>query len=535
MDHVGEATYCPEDNKLRLYPFARLDKETFTQIKAAGFKWAPKQGLFVAPAWTPQREDILLELCGDIGDEDYSPEERSADRAERFSGYRDKRAGEADASADAFQSGPKAFGYQSAARAERAARKHDRKRAFAVDQWRKAEYWQERTAAVIGHALYRSEPAVRRGRILELEADLRRIQAKYTPQIPRIEETMTGFNDSEPALHVLCGPKGRGAFWVRVDHLESIRASYARWEEHYRFRIEYERSMLAAEGGSVAEVEIVPGGFLKGFRVVSVTKSPATGRVVSVTVRNGEKTRRINVERMGEDAYRAPTAEDLESFNQWLAEEKKKRKENAPTLPILINPTDEDAEKLQSIWNSTAKKPSTVWRMTQAEYSNRSKGDYSACETAEIDEHCHIRTKYGRQEKQSRCSVFKIRKGRPGGGDFYGVSRVVILTDKPQKPLPWSKIEDARNSQPTENDLFPRLGEIAEIFATCGLIPSKGPKADLLHDAEYCGLINVLSASQWNWTERGAELLKKFREIEADGGATSESGVQYPASICVER
>ena len=33
------ATYSPEDNKLRLYPAHRLDKETYERVKAAGFSW----------------------------------------------------------------------------------------------------------------------------------------------------------------------------------------------------------------------------------------------------------------------------------------------------------------------------------------------------------------------------------------------------------------------------------------------------------------------------------------------------------------
>ncbi len=106
------ATYSPEDNKLRLYASSRLDNETYQHVRKAGFKWAPKQELFVAPMWTPAREDLLLELCGEIGDEDYSPEERSADRAERFSGYRDKRRAEANGLADTFEAGPSAFGHQ---------------------------------------------------------------------------------------------------------------------------------------------------------------------------------------------------------------------------------------------------------------------------------------------------------------------------------------------------------------------------------------------------------------------------------------
>lgn len=51
------ATYSPEDNKLRLYPSERLDKETYDRVKAAGFAWAPKQQIFVAPMWTPLADD----------------------------------------------------------------------------------------------------------------------------------------------------------------------------------------------------------------------------------------------------------------------------------------------------------------------------------------------------------------------------------------------------------------------------------------------------------------------------------------------
>ena len=61
------ATYSPDDNKLRLYCVHRLDAETYAQAKALGFRWAPKQELFVAPMWTPQREDFLLTLVDEIG------------------------------------------------------------------------------------------------------------------------------------------------------------------------------------------------------------------------------------------------------------------------------------------------------------------------------------------------------------------------------------------------------------------------------------------------------------------------------------
>jgi hypothetical protein len=86
------ATYSPDDNKLRLYPEGRLDRETYARVKAAGFAWAPKQELFVAPTWTPDREDLLKELCGTIGDEEKSLVQRAEERAERFEDYSERRA-----------------------------------------------------------------------------------------------------------------------------------------------------------------------------------------------------------------------------------------------------------------------------------------------------------------------------------------------------------------------------------------------------------------------------------------------------------
>ena len=66
LAETADATYCAEDNKLRLYPAFRLDREIFDRLKAEGFHWAPKQECFVAPAWTPEREDVLHELVGEV-------------------------------------------------------------------------------------------------------------------------------------------------------------------------------------------------------------------------------------------------------------------------------------------------------------------------------------------------------------------------------------------------------------------------------------------------------------------------------------
>jgi hypothetical protein len=46
--------------------------------------------------WTPEREDILIELCGEIDDEDTTLVERAEERAYRFVDYKDKRIGDAE-------------------------------------------------------------------------------------------------------------------------------------------------------------------------------------------------------------------------------------------------------------------------------------------------------------------------------------------------------------------------------------------------------------------------------------------------------
>lgn len=534
------ATYSPEDNKLRLYSLTRLSAETYARVKAHGFKWAPKQELFVAPAWTPAREDLLLELCDEIGDEDYSTAERAADRAERFTGYRDKRAEEAGASADTFDNGPRAFGHQSQARAERQAERHDRHRRVACSQWSKAEYWQSRTAGVISNALHRSSAAVRRGRILTLEAEQRKHEAsredyakRYalwqkvltlegldTPIVQNNERSQTDSfygisKDVPPAgklayalannggsfsfdyIHPRTGkatslyshltdsadpitPREAANLWLDGKREPGDTESHsARWSDHYANRLAYERAMLAEEGGTAAEADMVPGGWVKGIRsygvfahldraewhqIVAVNRSPVTKRITSVKVMglvgcNDTKPGLVscNVERLPEGAYRAPTAEELAAFQAMQAERKAEKKATTPKAPPLINPTDEDAERLQSLWNSRAKErhdkarakhevftdfqPVAVLRMTQARYSEVSKGSYAACETRTLHadgrparRSSNMYTSDGHAyDKSLPAAVCKLR---------LRYDAVIVLTDKPQKPLPldWQAI-----------------------------------------------------------------------------------------------
>src|SRR6516162_9759127 len=176
------ATYSPEDNKLRLYSDARLGAETYARVKAAGFRWAPKQELFVAPMWTPDREDLLLELCGEIGDEDTSLVERQEQRAERFEELSDKRQADADrakaavdAIADQIPLGqPILVGHHSERHARRHAEQIENGMRRAVNLWKTSKYWADRAAGAIRHAKYKELPAVRARRIKTIEADRRK-------------------------------------------------------------------------------------------------------------------------------------------------------------------------------------------------------------------------------------------------------------------------------------------------------------------------------------------------------------------------
>lgn len=532
-------TYDPESNKLRLY-VGRVPRDEYERLRAAGFISTPKQNCDFVATWTPAREDLAseyLEDGEDIGDEDYSPEERAADRAERFEGYREKRADEAGGLADSFEAGPSAFGHQNEQRAARQARRHDRLRVHAVSQWSKAEYWQSRTAGVIRHALHKSSASVRRGRILTLEAEQRK-------QLKSIEEAQARFDlwskvsekdgadevlpldreDMKAAQVLAYTLANHSGGWVEFDHptceeanakareihgqhyrgfspydlltkteylgcqfdrltprqlaglyLAAVRdpseigTSSQRWAAHYAFRLEYERALLAEEGGTAAEADIEAGGWIRPtsrvawmirgaggqwLQVQKVNKSPATGRVTSVGIhapssanydRHGKPFTEENprpmtlhtmpVERLAEDAYRPPTDEERTQFTAT-------KKANKPAPVPTINPTNEDAARFQAILNERAAESAKAKRgsygsdrptvrdvkeMTQAEYS-RNSGPESMYLIREI-------TSFG--------SPFKVRMRRAGYCDYNAAESVIVLTDKPQKPLPidWDAVE----------------------------------------------------------------------------------------------
>lgn len=500
-EYDGRATYCPEDNKLRLY-VGRVPRSEYEALRAEGWTSTPKQDCDFVATWTPDRRDTALDYAGIIEDEDQGPDERAADRAERFAMYREKRTGEAIGHADRFDAGPIAHGYQSQARAERAARRHDRIAGRACDSWGKAEYWTRRTAGVISHALHVSSPAVRMGRIKELEAELRKREkylTDYAEEYRRWQSVATIQNEEKQRnfVEALAGMNGYGtkythpitghseSLWTIAECLDvapwyvaqmwlarhSVPRTESDWTAHLKLRISYELQMLEAQGGRAAMVEMEPGGWIGSMQIRKVNKSPATGRVVSVQVlaltrANFDKKGKpynetnprpmtlhtLNIERLPADTYRPPTEEDKAS----LIEAKKAEKAAAPKKDPcpLINPTKEDAERLAKMWNdarradfekrhgSMAKhyefKPCEVREMPQAFYSEHSKGSYARAETRKL---CSL----GRLEERNAFYDYSgqaQRKAERGPAvcqirtTGYDPVHIIVLNDKPQKPLP---------------------------------------------------------------------------------------------------
>jgi hypothetical protein len=288
------ATYSPDDNKLRLYASSRLPKELYERVRAAGFIWAPKQDLFVAPMWTTDREDLLIELCGEIGDEDTSLVDRAEQRADRFEVYSDKRAADADRARDAVSAiadnipfgQPILVGHHSEKHARRDAEKIDNGMRKAVRMWETSKYWTRRAEGAIRHAKYKERPDVRARRIKKIQADLRRVQRSVTESNAFLKlwrnvennspQWLTNKGTGVPATPHECALfiADRDYFHIRaqdtsawsaldkgltdwqnvqriaIDMHERNNAGRARWIAHYENRLAYERAMLEEQGAA---------------------------------------------------------------------------------------------------------------------------------------------------------------------------------------------------------------------------------------------------------------------------------------------
>ena len=365
VSQTYRATYSPDDNKLRLYASLRLDEETYSLINKAGFRWAPKQELFVAPAWTPGREDVLLSLAGDIEDEDSTLFDRQEQRAGRFSDYSDRRAVESeqalahvDSLASAVPLGqPILVGHHSERRARRHAQKIESGMKRAVMLFERAEYWEERARSALLHAKYKERPDVRWRRIKKIEADLRKAEKtiaqsqKYLTmwRAESLDLNMAKLISSHDHISA-CFPldtyprpaeksqyEGSRSLWSALDddiitteqareiaircHERQIQHQQ-RWVNHYQNRLIYERAMLDESGGVVTRTQdFEPGGqvFSRGEWLTIIRVNKSNGAVSSVTTPNYSflgysGTMKVTPDRITD--YKAPSAEEAAVASQ---------------------------------------------------------------------------------------------------------------------------------------------------------------------------------------------------------------------------
>ncbi|MEX3242754.1 DUF3560 domain-containing protein [Serratia quinivorans] len=356
------ATYSPDDNKLRLYALHRLDEETYSKVSGAGFKWAPKQALFVAPAWSPNREDLLIALAGEIEDEDNTLFDRQEERAERFGHYSVKRASESDrvlSHVDALASSiplgqPILVGHHSERKARSNAKKIENGMQKAVMLFERAEYWEERAAASLRHAKYKERSDVRYRRIKRIQADLRKAEKvienaekfmkmwrcstldlnmaraisnrdyisvcftldKYPrPQDKSQYEGSMGLY-SALTEEIITAEQARD---IAIPHHERVIRRYQRWATHHRHRLSYERAMLAEAGGVMTQTQefqvggevLSRGEWLKIIRINKSAGEVSTVETPCYSFLGYGGTIKITVDRITD--YKAPTEEEAKT------------------------------------------------------------------------------------------------------------------------------------------------------------------------------------------------------------------------------
>lgn len=468
------ATYSPEDNKIRLYASTRLDAETYQRVKAAGFQWAPKQELFVAPKWTPAREDLAIELAGEIEPEEMTIAERAAMKAERLDDLANKKARaanafqrRADSLSEAFSFGqPILVGHHSERKARKTADKMRSAQDQAIKAAKSANYWLYRAEGAEAHANMKNNPRVRAGRIKTLLAELRDIQrdinaghraltfwAKATTDeqirfaLGRVshETTLSGYGTYSAVEKGEMTPQEARARCIKSAEARVNSENLQRWIAHILNRLSFEREML----GTVARYpgKLTPV-ILQAFaREHGAEKPVATSGDADFFTLESPVPLPLHI---GEGKTLEMTADEwrdlMQSVGYEVPEKKTIIRRDKPADPPLVNLSPEQAEQLQRIWNARMSKACEGKRlpvkvgeirpMTQAAYSAHSAGTYARFGTEEIDATgAIVRSGWrGGQFIKTSEPVARIRVAK--AGECYKADSVVVVSDKPAKPLP---------------------------------------------------------------------------------------------------
>ena len=477
-----DATYSVEDNKLRLYASERLDPELYSRIKKAGFIFAPKQALFVAPKWTPAREDLCIELAGEITAEQSTMVERAEAKAERLEGIAARREQQSNAfytAAEAisrrFEFGqPILVGHHSERRARKDKERMESAMKKSVELHNSIQYWNWKATGVERHANQKANPRTRANRIKGLLKDLRDCQrninhaqlcVKLWEDIEKIE-SVEQFNK---AVETLAGSRletGSPAGWDdyndvisgKIEHRALVEKLIDRWDayrhsEHNQRWISHTLNRLAYERNELDEVprfegELTPV-ILQGFAREHGAHKPTayktqTGYILESSVDLPAHIAVGTTLELDGDSWR-----DLMQSAGYRVVIAVRRKSTRLKAPPLINPTLEDAQRLQELWTAVAtahhsnayNQPFTchdVIQISQERYTANSGGTYSRCVTVELDEQGRkIRTSYKGKSAEPVCRI-RVFQGSRQGVSMYSPDAIFVITDKPQKALPVS-------------------------------------------------------------------------------------------------
>lgn len=472
---IHTATYSAEDNKIRLYASARLDAETYQRVKTEGFLWAPKQELFVAPKWTPAREDLAIELAGQIEPEEMTMAERAAIKAERLDNLALKNHAKANAYqraaeniSEQFADGqPILIGHHSERKARRNHDKMTRAQDTAIKASKAANYWLYRAEGVEAHANYKNNPRVRANRIETLLADLRDIQRQLTHADLALQ-FWDNLGDDEALIRraigeaIATGRLSTSQIYndlsadlippldAKLRSIEMWRASLAgqykkRWIDHILNRLSFERELL----GPVAmyEGELTPV-ILQAFaRTHGAHKPEAKNIDGDLFTLESPSMLPLHLAANRSMELSADEWRDLmQSVGYEVPTKIERRKSEKPKDAPLINPTLEQAERLQKMWNKRVHltyaiktyrpKDNQVLSVTQATYSDNSGGSYSRLETKEIDDNGAIISSHwhGGKFVKTGEAVARIRVRHML--DMGGARGVVHINDKAAKDLP---------------------------------------------------------------------------------------------------
>lgn len=465
------ATYSPEDNKLRLYPSERLPAEVYEKVKAAGFSWAPVQKLFVAPKWTPSREDLCIELAGDIHAEESTMVERAQAKAERLERLAAKNVDKSDAFANAarriserFESGqPILVGHHS----ERKARKDQQRMESAVKQAQKCaeavHYWNWKAEGVEAHANYKAAPGVRARRIETLLKELRDYQRDINHGfiVSALWEKVDAITDTDKrakaaeyyaGAHLKTGATNYRSVYSDLvvnkitanDVIEKGLKFGAAWanSESASRSIQHALNRLAYERAQLPEVEAFTGDItpviLQTFARTHGAHKPEARKEDDFYILASSVPLPCHI---GDGLEVSLTADEWRALMKscgYSVPVVVRRASSKPKAAPLVNPTREQAEKLQAIWNAKRSKhgePVEVLELTQAQYTANSGGSYSKCETHNVGangERSHM-VWQGMERVISVPPAFRVRVTF---GAMHSPYRVIVITDAKQSALP---------------------------------------------------------------------------------------------------